>query len=412
MARNDVISRRGFIDSTLAATAAGTLFGSIRLRAEDKGAGAAQVSVRKIKTGFIGGGERGAWIAGLFKQHGGYEPVAVADYFQPVANSLGGVLGVPAGKCFSGLSGYKKVIESGIEALVIEDVPYFYPEQAAAAVEAGLHVYIAKPVAVDVPGCMAIGEAGKKATAMKRVFLVDYQMPTDPVNIEVAKRIREGGLGKLAHIRTTGIGSGSADQPLTETIESRLQKLVWVNDTALGCGNIGNFDIHAIDAAIWVLGRRPVAAMGGSGMYRSAAHGDAHDVISVVYEYADGLVHNHYGQALNNMCDGGLTALFHGSAASAQLSYFGKSFVRGGPKHFAGGDVENLYPSGAVRNIATFHANISEGKTGNDTVSRAVDSCLACILGREAGARRTRLTMEELLRENRKLEVNLKGLKA
>jgi hypothetical protein len=41
-----------------------------------------------------------------------------------------------------------------------------------------------------------------------------------------------------------------------------------------------------------------------------------------------------------------------------------------------------------------------------------VDGCLTCILGREAGIRHGKLTMDELLKENKKLEVNLKGLKA
>ena len=66
--------------------------------------------------------------------------------------TCGKALGVDKSRCFSGLSGYKRLIESGVEAVVIIDVPYFYPEQAKAAVAAGLHVYMAKPVAVDVPG--------------------------------------------------------------------------------------------------------------------------------------------------------------------------------------------------------------------------------------------------------------------
>ena len=75
------------------------------------------------------------------------------------------------------------------------------------------------------------------------------------------------------------------------------------------------------------------------------------------------------------------------------------------------GKVDSLYSAGAVRNIATFYQNITEGKFDNETVPRAVDGCLTCILGREAAARHGKLTMEELLKENRRLEVDLKGLK-
>jgi predicted dehydrogenase len=344
-------------------------------------------------------------------KHGGFEFVAAADYFQEVADKTGDALGVDKARRFSGLSGYKKVLDSGVDALVIQDVPCFYPEQAAAAVEAGLHVYMAKPVAADVPGCLAIQAAGKRATEKRRCFLVDYQMPTDPLNIEVAKRVQAGALGPIAQVATVGICGAFNDPPKTATLESRLQGLIWVNDVALGCDYIGNFDIHAIDAALWVLGRRPVAAAGFSQVARPNAHGDARGVCSVVYHYADGLVHNHFGQGLPNGAEGELSCRLHGPTASALVNYWGKAFVRGGAQHFGGGQIANLYEAGATRNIAEFHRNVTEGRFENETVQRAVDGALTCILGREAAARGKLLTMDELIKENKKLDVDLTGLK-
>jgi predicted dehydrogenase len=367
---------------------------------------------RKIKLGLIGCGGRGSWIGGLFRKHGGYEMWALADYFPDVAEKGGEALGVDKSRRFSGLLGYQKLIASGVEAVAIEVPPYFIPIHARAAAEAGLHVYMAKPVAADVPGALTIEAAGKLATTKQRCFYVDYQMPTDPINIEVAKRIREGGIGTIAQVATVGICGGFADPPLTANIESRLRGLVWVNDVALGCDYIGNYDIHAIDAALWVLGKRPVAAMGASRICRADPHGDGRDVCSVVYDYADGLVHNHFGQGLRNNTDGELSCRVFGQSANALVNYWGKAYVRGGPKHYAGGQVENLYEAGAVRNIAAFHQNVCEGRFENETARRAVDGVLTCILGREAAARRTRLTMDELLKENKRLEVDLAGLKA
>lgn len=84
-------------------------------------------------------------------------------------------------------------MESGVEAVALETPPYFFPDHATAAVEAGLHVYMAKPVAVDVPGCLAIEAAvARRAGEKKRVFFVDYQVPTDPHNQEVVRRIGAG----------------------------------------------------------------------------------------------------------------------------------------------------------------------------------------------------------------------------
>ena len=68
---------------------------------------------------------------------------------------------------YTGLSGYKRLLESKLDAVVIETPPYFHPQHAAAAVDAGKHVYLAKPIAVDAPGCQTIAAAGRRATAQQ-----------------------------------------------------------------------------------------------------------------------------------------------------------------------------------------------------------------------------------------------------
>lgn len=402
---NHWINRRTFM-KTSSLVAGASAMALLPLKAAE----AAPARTRKIKLGLVGCGGRGSWIANLFQQHGGYEFYAVADYFQAIADKCGNELGVDRSRRFSTLSGYKRLMESGVEAVALEVPPYFFAQHAQAAVDAGLHVYMAKPIAADVPGCLAIQQAANTATGKQRCFLVDYQMPTDPANIEVRKRILSGGLGKISQVSTIGICSGFADPPLQKTIENRLQELMWVNDIAMGCDYIGNFDIHALDAALWVLGQRPVAAVGASQIARPNPHGDAHDVCSVIYEYSDGLVHNHFGQALANQLSSALTCTIHGQKGYGTLEYWKKAEFRSDDDAYRA-DVKDLYDSGAARNIDTFYRNITEGHFANDTVPRAVDSALTCILGREAAARGTRLTMEQILAEKKKLDVNLTGLK-
>jgi myo-inositol 2-dehydrogenase / D-chiro-inositol 1-dehydrogenase len=401
------IGRRQFVSAATAAAASASLLATAA--AEDRPAAAPQ---RKIKLGVVGLGNRGGWIAGLFKKHGGYELHAVADYFPDVAQAVGNALGVDQRRRFSGLSGYKKLIASGVEAVAIEDLPYFYAEQAAAAVEAGCHVYMAKPVAVDVPDCLSIGATGKLATQKKLCFLVDYQLPSDPANIEVAARIRAGALGGLAHIQSFGFSGAWPDPPKDRTIENRLRGSVWLSDIALGGDGIVAYDIHIIDGITWVLGRRPVGACGRSRICRPQPHGDRSDCCGVVYEYEDGLLWTHVTQVLSNNADpASLSASFFGLTATARVQYWGKVFVRGGPKHYVG-ETGSIYDQGAARNIAAFYRNITEGHFDNPTVCRAVDGTLTAILGREAAARRRYLTMDELLQERKKLAVNLSGLKA
>jgi len=399
------VSRRQFVTGTMAAGA------SLVLGTSAGGQTTAAANPRqKIKAGLVGCGGRGSLIGSFFKKHGGFELWAVADYFQTVADGVGDALGVDPSRRFSGLSGYQRLIESGAEVVVLEDIPSFMPDQATAAVKAGRHVYMAKPVAADVPGCLQIEAAGKLAREKGQCFLVDYQIPTDPVNVEVVRQIHDGGVGKIVQLATLGVAHGSPDPPKTANLESRLQKLIWVNDIAMGCDYIGNFDIHAVDAALWVMGERPVAASGSCAVARPNAHGDSHGVCSVIYDYADGTVHNHFGQALQNAAEGTLDCHVYGTTGNALVSYWGKASLRRGPGEFSG-QVTNLYEEGIARNIATFYENVTQGRAENPTVKRAVDSALACILGREAASRRIRLTLDDLIKENRRLAVDITGLK-
>jgi len=366
---------------------------------------------QKIKLGVIGNGGRGAWIAKLFQRHGGYELHAVADYFQEVADQCGGELGVDKARRFSTLSGYRKLMESGVEAVALETPPYFFPEHARAALEAGLHVYMAKPVAVDVPGALAILAAGRRATEKQRCFLVDYQLPTDLHNLEIAKQIAAGQIGKPAVVTSRYFGGGWPDPPRTATEESRFQHLIWCNDVALGGSHHVNACIHTIDAVLWVLGQRPVTAAGFSRIARDNPHSDSHDVLAVSYAFADGTVWDHCGRHLNNLYPFECGALIHGTTGYAQVSYDGHVRLQG-PESAYSGEVTNLYEAGAVRNIADFYRRITQGHFENATVSRAVDGALTTILSREATMRRVQLTLDEIISDNRRLELNLKGLKA
>lgn len=404
--RVQALSRRQFVGGL-----AGVAIGAELLAAEPAPP-PAKTFERKIKLGLIGAGGRGRWLANLFKQHGGYEIHGVADYFEDVAKAAGKALGADESRCFGGLQGYKRLLESGVEAVVIIDVPYFYPEQATAAVQAGVHVYMAKPVATDVPGTLAIGAAGKLATEKKLAFLVDYQLPLAPSNIEVATRVRDGAIGSIAHIISYGFTGMWADPPKGQTIESRLRGGTWLSDIALGGDGVVAYDIHIIDAVQWLMGRRPVAACGFSRTCRPNPNGDRTDCLGVVFEYADGVVWTHITQTLANEHDAAsLTASFYGMKATARLAYWGKCYVRGGDKHFVK-DAGSVYDQGAIRNIANFYDSITKGDFSNPTAQRAVDGTLTAILAREAAARRRYLTMEELVKENKRLEVNLDGLKA
>ncbi|MBU4459596.1 MAG: Gfo/Idh/MocA family oxidoreductase [Verrucomicrobia bacterium] len=398
-------SRRRFLGGTLAAGAAASALGPLRLPAQE----APEVApVRKVKLGLIGCGGRGSWLGNLFQQHGGYDIRAVADYFPERAEKAGEKFGVDVSHRFSGLGAHRRILESGVEAVTVVNVPHFHPLHAHAAIEAGLHVYAAKPVAVDVPGALSVQETGRRATQKKLCYLVDYQMGTDPVNIEVVKRIHEGGLGRLMHIDSLGFSPPWGEPPI-ETQEDRLRW--WLATTALSGDVIGENTVHSINAVLWAVGRRPTAAVGRSRVGRDQPKCEFRQVYLVTYEFEDGLLWTHRCQSLRNEMEWALKFDAYGDKATALVSYRGKSYVRGGPMHYGGGEVVSLYDQGAIRNIATFHRNIVEGRFDNPTVQPAGDDVLTAVLGREACQRGEALTMETILKENKALEFDLAGLK-
>ncbi len=288
------------------------------------------------------------------------------------------------------------------------NVPHFHPDHGRAAIEAGCHVYAAKPVAVDVPGALKVQGSGKLATEKKLCYLVDYQMWTDPINIEVVKRIHEGGLGKLGHIDSLGFSPPWGEPPI-KTAEDRLRW--WLATTALSGDVITENTVHSINAVLWVVGKRPVSAIGRTRVVRPNPRGEFREVYLVTYEFDDGLLWSHRCQSLRNQLDWALKLDAYGTVATALVSYRGKSYLRGGPKHYGGGEVVSLYDQGAIRNIATFYDNIVNGRFDNPTPQQAGDDALTAALGREACARRCCLTMDELIKENKALEYDLTGLK-
>ncbi len=365
----------------------------------------------KIEVGVIGLGGRGNLIATMLAIHKGFKVVSVADYFPETAQKTGENLNIPQERRFSGLSGYKKLIASKVDAVFLETPPCFFPQHCAAAIEAGCHVYMAKPVAIDVPGCLAVSEMGKKATREKIVFLVDFQTRTDPFIIESVKRCHEGLIGKLVLLSSLYSDEAFPDPPKTETIESRLHSLIWVNDNEIGGGMLVNAGIHAIDLALWIAKGKPKSAMGCARTGKPDPHGDTCDVYSISYQFEDGLVLNHRGEHINNTHGFMCNCFAFGPYGYMEANYEGKAWVRGNKGGYKGGEVQNLYVDGIARNLDTFHKSIVDGLYDNPTVESSVDSTLTTILGREAGARNTLLTMDEVIEANKKLEPNLKGLK-
>jgi predicted dehydrogenase len=367
----------------------------------------------RIALGAIGCGGRGKWIADLFHKHGGYELRAASDYFQDRVDELGESFQVASERRYTSLDGYRRVLESDVDAVVIETPPYFHPRQAADAVEAGRHVYLAKPVAVDVPGCRTVEESGGKATEKRKCFLVDFQTRTDPFYKEAVKRAQYGDIGRIVCGEATYFCGPTFDQQILWLTEKpndpEVRLRAWGLDRALSGDVITEQNIHALDVASWVLDAAPLHAVGTGGR-RARAVGTCWDQFSVIFTFPQDVVLSFASKQLGDGWDDICCRIF-GTEGTLDTHYFGEVSIRG-KLPYRGGKMTSLYHDGAVANIATFHDSIVRGDFSNPTVTPSVRSNLTTILGRTAAWRGARVTWDEMLSANEALEADLSGLRS
>ena len=398
-------SRRRFLADAGAAALAFTVVKPELVR----GSGA----ISTVDLGIIGCGGRGSWIADLFQKHGGYNIVAAADYFPDRVEALGEKIGVPPARRFTGLAGYRRLLEQKLDAVAIETPPFFHPTQAADAVAAGKHVYLAKPAAVDVPGCMTVQESAAKATANQLCFLVDFQTRANELFIEALRRVHEGAIGRFAF----GEATYHAEDPFeaqarharSDNPENRLR--AWGLSRELSGDIITEQNIHTLDVASWIMGRPPLCAYGTGGRkFRDV--GSCWDTFSVVFQYADDVGMTFSSRQFNGhgTRPEGIRNRMFGSEGVLETEYGGQVLIRG-KQFYRGGNTSTIYQQGAVRNVAEFYDSIQQGDYSNATVGESVRSNLVTILGRTAAYTGRLVTWDEVLRSNERLVADLKGLK-
>jgi predicted dehydrogenase len=369
----------------------------------------------KISIGLVGCGGRGTWIADLFAKHGGYEFVGAADYFQDKVDGLGEKAHIPASKRFTGLSGYKRLLDSGVDAVVIESPPYFHPSQAAAAVDAGKHVYLAKPVAVDIPGCAAVADSGRRATEKKLVFLVDFQTRANAFFMEVVKRVHEGAIGNFAF----GEASYHASMPFPHMLpflkdpspSAENQLRAWGLIRSLSGDIITEQNIHTIDVMSWIMKAPPLFAI-GTGAKTVRQIGDIWDHFVVHFQYPENVGVSFTSRQFegHGTQPEGIRNRMFGSKGVLETEYGGNVMIRG-ENYYRGGRTSTIYEEGAVNNIASFYDRVTKRDFSNLTVEPSVQSNRITILGRKAAYENRIVTWGEILKNDERFTPNLAGLK-
>ncbi len=293
-------SRSRFLKDSLT-TAAGALAVGLPLERSVHAAGD-----ETVRLGFVGCGNRGTGACReALSTKGPVKLVAVGDLFSArLETSLKNLLkyddlrpkiDVPNERKFLGFDAYQKVIDAGVDMVILSTPPHFRPMQYAAAVKAGKHAFLEKPICVDAPGYRTLLAANEEAKRKKLSVVVGMQRHHQRNYLEGIQKIRDGAVGEVRFLRTyfnmPGGRSGRPKPPEMSEMEYQIRHwnlFCWL------CGDhLVEQACHEIDVANWVMDGHPVRAngMGGRQVRKGSENGDIWDHHMIEFEYDGGVRH-------------------------------------------------------------------------------------------------------------------------
>src|SRR6266496_362067 len=415
---SDKFDRRKFLG--LAAPAAGMMFMKPHLVFGSEANSA-------VRVGLLGCGGRGTEDASNLV-NAGARVVALADLFQDQLDAARthfdqlqqakGFAALDSSQLFVGPKAYEQIAGSkDVDAIVIATPPYYHPPHLEAVVAAGKHVYLEKPVAVDVPGAHKVIEIGKRAQG-KLSLDVGFQIRDCPPFVELVNRIHNGALGTIVCGEAYYL-TGYLDRPPrtnASPIELRLRN--WVYDRALSGDIIVEQNIHVIDVCNWILQAHPLRATATCGRKgRPAGDGDANGNYHVLFHYPNDVdVTFSSTQFAKGWWD--VTERFFGTQGTSQSPYSGPLGIWGdqpwqwqgsasnsqGPQNFSatGKFTSNLEQADAEKKKA-FIASITSGNFHNQAEAGA-ESVISCIIARTSAEKKREVTWEEIMKSKEVLD--------
>jgi predicted dehydrogenase len=300
--------------------------------------------------------------------------------------------------CYTGFDAYSKLLaRDEVNYVILAEPPHFRPAHFKAAVEAGKHVFMEKPVAVDGPGVRLVLEAGELAAKKGLGVVAGTQRRHDARFVDTVARVREGAVGKVHSCRTYwngGLVWVVERQPGWSDVEWQIRN--WVHMTWLSGDHIVEQHVHNLDVANWVLGGHPLSArgMGGRQAHASELYGDVYDHFAVEYEYPGGV--RMFSQCRQMKGTEGKVGTFvDGSEGTADCE--GRVVGTDGATRWR---FEGPAPNSMEQEHADLIRSIREGRPLNE--ARAVaESTLTGILGRESAYSGKTITWDAALGSER-----------
>ena len=373
MSNQIIIPRRSFLKNVTLAGAAAVTLPLFNIRADD--------APKKFKVGLVGCGGRGTGAAGDILEAAklsGHEVeiYAVADFMPDRADAAAKKFSVPAERTFVGAAAYRQVMEQPVDIVILATPPVFRPAHFEAAVNAGKHIFVEKPVAVDPVGArkmLALGElAGQKGLSVVAGTQRRHQGSYQRNQFAVAN----GAIGKITGGTVSWCG-GSLWFKRREPGESDANYLVrnWTSFSNMSGDHIVEQHVHNLDIANWFIGRTPLSAVGFGGRARRQT-GNQFDFFSVDFNYGED-VHIH---SMCRQVKGAYTSVsefFNGTEGST----FGGGKMQSAK--LAGMTMPEFktHNSGYVQEHIDLLESIAKGKPVNET-KQVTETTLTGIMGR------------------------------
>ncbi|SHF47385.1 Predicted dehydrogenase [Mariniphaga anaerophila] len=361
---------------------------------------------QELKAGIIGCGGRGSGAAINFLDAGpNLKIVALGDVFQDRVDSLKEKLKneknmeVPDENCFVGFDAFEKVLDAGVDIVILATPPKFRPEHFEAAVKARKHVFMEKPVAVDSAGIRQVIAAAKMADSQGLKVVTGTQRRHQHNYVNLWKEINNNAIGQIvsANVYWNGGKLWHRDNnPSWSEMEWMIRD--WVNWCWLSGDHIVEQHVHNIDVASWFIGEHPVKAVGFGSRQRRVT-GDQYDNFSVDYVYEDGR-HVHSMCRQINSCANGVYEIFHGTKAIATTAGGKNQIVdaAGNQLFEAQGSETSPYVQEHINLVTCIRQNIPFNEA-----EQTAESNLVAIMGRVSAYTGKEVTFDEMMNSDMKL---------
>ena len=310
---------------------------------------------------------------------------------------------VTSEKCFSGLDAYQKVIESGVDVVLLCSPPGFRPVHFRAAITAGKHVFCEKPMATDAAGVRSVMATAKLAKEKNLSVLAGFCWRYDQARREFYQQIHRGAIGQIRAIYANYFTGPVKPMPPASERPKEMGDLEWqlrnwYNFVWLSGDGLVEQACHSADKIAWAMQDvPPLKAVAVGGRQTNNHEGNIYDHMFVVYEFPND-VRAFLGQRQISSCHAENSDCLMGSEGVGKITGGSGPVIQGRQAWRFRGEKSDMYQN----EHNEFFAGIRSGRLINDGEWMA-QSTLMGIMGRMAAYTGQEVTWDTALNSQESL---------